>query len=52
LLDDASAERRTMIEGLDGVRASLGTPGAAGRVADMAMGLASREARGGARRVG
>jgi lipid-A-disaccharide synthase len=52
LLDNASSERRTMIEGLDGVRASLGTPGAAGRVAEMAMGLASRDARGGARRAG
>jgi lipid-A-disaccharide synthase len=40
LLDDASSARRAMIEGLDAVRASLGTPGAAGRVADIAMGLA------------
>ena len=29
-----SAERRAMIEGLDAVRASLGQPGAAARVAD------------------
>ena len=51
LLDDASPERRTMIAGLDGVRASLGTPGAAGRVAEMAIGLArSRDT--GAQRAG
>jgi lipid-A-disaccharide synthase len=49
LLDPASAERRAMIDGLDAVRRSLGTPGAAHRVADMAMALAQRE---GARRAG
>jgi lipid-A-disaccharide synthase len=42
LLNPASAERRTMIEALDGVRASLGTPGAATRVAEMAVTLAER----------
>ena len=51
LLDDASPERRTMIAGLDGVRASLGTPGAAGKVAEMAIGLARAKDRG-AQRVG
>ena len=50
LLDGASPERRAMIAGLDGVRASLGTPGAAGRVAEMAVGLA--QAGVGARRAG
>jgi lipid-A-disaccharide synthase len=42
LLDHASAERRTMVAALDAVRASLGTPGAAVRVADIAMDLAGR----------
>ena len=45
LLDHRSSERRTMIEGLDEVRKSLGTPGAAGRVAVLAESLAKREAR-------
>lgn len=49
LLDPTSTERRTMIDGLDAVRRSLGTPGASHRVADMALALAQRE---GARRVG
>lgn len=40
LLDDASAERRTLIEGLARVRDSLGRPGAAARVAEMALELA------------
>jgi hypothetical protein len=42
LLNPASAERRTMIEALDGVRASLGTSGAAVRVAEMAVMLAEQ----------
>jgi lipid-A-disaccharide synthase len=37
LLDPQSADRRTMIDALAGVRAQLGTPGAAARVADMAL---------------
>jgi lipid-A-disaccharide synthase len=41
LLDPASAERRTMVADLDGVRASLGQPGASDRVAAMAIALAS-----------
>ena len=49
LLDSSSAERRRMVEGLDAVRASLGAPGAAGRVADMAIGLAQRAGAGRAR---
>jgi lipid-A-disaccharide synthase len=40
LLNPASAERRTMVAGLDAVRASLGAPGAAARVAEMALSLA------------
>jgi lipid-A-disaccharide synthase len=43
LLNPESAQRRTMIAGLDAVRASLGTPGAAARVAEMALSLASRD---------
>lgn len=43
LLNPESAERRTMIAGLDAVRASLGEPGAAARVADMALSLAGRD---------
>jgi lipid-A-disaccharide synthase len=39
LLDHASPERAAAIEGLAGVRAKLGTPGATRRVAEMAMGL-------------
>ena len=43
LLNPTSAARRTMNEALDGVRASLGSPGAAARVAEMAVTLAQRE---------
>lgn len=39
LLDDASPARATMLAGLAAVRATLGTPGAAGRVAHMASDL-------------
>jgi hypothetical protein len=46
LLNPESAQRRTMIAGLDAVRASLGTPGAAARVAEMALSLASRNRNG------
>lgn len=44
LLNPASDERRTMVEALNAVRASLGQPGAAGRVAAMALDLAERHA--------
>jgi len=43
LLDPASGERRTMIEGLAAVRTALGTPGAAARAAAMAIELAGRK---------
>ena len=46
LLNPASDERRTMVAGLDAVRASLGVPGAAARVAEMAMALAERTRNG------
>jgi lipid-A-disaccharide synthase len=39
LLDEASPERATMLDGLAAVRATLGQPGAAQRVADMALEL-------------
>ncbi|HVX38986.1 MAG TPA: lipid-A-disaccharide synthase [Gemmatimonadaceae bacterium] len=42
LLDHASAARRAMVEGLRAVRASLGEPGAAGRVASMVLELAGQ----------
>jgi lipid-A-disaccharide synthase len=42
LLDSSSPERRTMIDALDAVRASLGEPGAAVRVAEIAESLALR----------
>jgi lipid-A-disaccharide synthase len=40
LLDPASAERARVLDGLAEVRAKLGTPGAALRVAEMASELA------------
>jgi len=40
LLDHGSAERRAMLEGLASVRAQLGTAGAAGRVAGIALEMA------------
>ena len=43
LLDSTSAQRRTMVDGLDAVRASLGKPGAAGRVAEMVLSIAAPE---------
>ena len=46
LLDPASGERRTMIEGLAAVRTALGTPGAAARAAAMAIELAGRKGNG------
>lgn len=46
LLDHGSPERRSMVEGLAAVRAALGQPGAAGRVASMVLGLAERGGRG------
>lgn len=46
LLDRTSAERRAMVDGLARVRASLGAPGAAGRVADMALALANGDGHG------
>ena len=44
LLNLASDERRRMVEALNAVRASLGQPGAAGRVAAMALDLARQTA--------
>ncbi|MDB4874145.1 MAG: lipid-A-disaccharide synthase [Gemmatimonadetes bacterium] len=52
LLNPASPERRTMIEGLDVVRAALGQPGAAARVATMVTTLADRAAGGAAKTHG
>jgi lipid-A-disaccharide synthase len=39
LLDRSSAKRAAMVADLEGVRARLGTPGAASRVAEMAAGI-------------
>jgi lipid-A-disaccharide synthase len=47
LLNLASVERRRMIDGLDAVRASLGQPGAAARVAILATELATGGQHGG-----
>lgn len=44
LLDLKSPKRQAMVAELDAVRASLGTPGAAERVAEIAMGLIGRGA--------
>jgi lipid-A-disaccharide synthase len=46
LLDHASAARRDMVAALAAVRTSLGTPGAAERVATMARSLAARSDHG------
>ncbi len=46
LLNPNSGERRTMVAGLTQVRESLGTPGAAARVADMALALAGGDRHG------
>jgi len=45
LLDHASPRRAGMVSALEGVRAKLGTPGAASRVATMARALADRGSR-------
>jgi len=46
LLDSASPKRREMVDALDAVRQSLGTPGAATRVADIASDIALQNADG------
>jgi lipid-A-disaccharide synthase len=46
LLDRQSRQRREMVQGLDAVRAALGSPGASGRVASIVTDLAERGKRG------
>jgi len=46
LLDLRSETRRAMMRGLDDVRAALGQPGAATRVADIVLDVAKRAGRG------
>jgi lipid-A-disaccharide synthase len=42
ILDPGSERRQAMLRDLDGVRGSLGEPGAAGRVATIALAMARR----------